>query len=594
MRAFRCLLVWLLGWFAPGLARAEPPPQSILVLDPANVRGPFYHNIFVALRSTLNANAARPVSLYAENLDLSRFTGSEYEESLRGHFRVKYRDKPIGVIVAVGSPTLEYVLRWREELWPGAPVVFVMVDEPTFARLKPPPDVTGTVTKLRFEDIMTVARAVVPDLQRVAILGDSLEGQVVWRHFRDEIRVAAADVEIIDLTGMAMRELRKRVAALPGRTAILYTGIYSDGEGTTFPPADAVPLIAEAASQPIVVTAETFLGRGSVGGFVMIPSAIGEDAARLALRVLAGESPASIPVATGSLTPVFDWRQLQRLGISEDRLPQGSEIRFRNPAMWQQHRLPILIALAVVLVQASLITWLLYEHRRRRRSEGAAHELSGRLIHAQEEERSRLARELHDDVTQRLALLAIDVGHEERNLHGRSDGSAMRSIRERVIRLSEDVHSLSYRLHPSVLEDLGLVEALRSESERFSRTCPLKLEVNASEIPLSLPRDAALCLFRIAQEGLRNVARHAGASRVELSLRRLAGGLQLAIRDDGVGFDSSRHHNKTSLGHASMRQRAVLVGGKVDIESSPGRGTIVLAWIPLKKEHFEPSPHAAD
>ena len=241
-----------------------------------------------------------------------------------------------------------------------------------------------------------------------------------------------------------------------------------------------------------------------------------------------------------------------------------------------------------------MITWLLYEHRQRRRSEGAAYELSGRLIHAQEEERGRLARELHDDVTQRLALLAIDIGREERNVPRSSGAGALTSIRERVVRLSEDVHSLSYRLHPSVLEDLGLLEALKSESDRFSRTCPLRLEVNAADIPESLPRDAALCLFRIAQEGLRNIARHAAANRAELSLRRLNGGLQLTISDDGVGFDPSRHHNRISLGHASMRQRAFQLGGNVNIDSSPGRGTTILAWVPLKDERTAVSAHAAE
>lgn len=109
-----------------------------------------------------------------------------------------------------------------------------------------------------------------------------------------------------------------------------------------------------------------------------------------------------------------------------------------------------------MLGQSALIGWLLYEHRRRRRSEAAAHELSGKLITAQKEERARLARELHDDVTQRLALLAIDAGREERNPGSAGSSATMRTMRDGLVRLSEDVHALSYRLHPSVLEDLGL------------------------------------------------------------------------------------------------------------------------------------------
>src|SRR5215510_13457491 len=586
-----CCLMALLHC-QPAMAQARP--RSLLVLDQAEVRGPFYYEVFVGLRSAVYAGSRSPVTLYVESLDLSRFNGADYENSLEAHFRVKYRDRPLGAIVAIGSGTLDYVLRRPADLWPGVPVVFTMVDEPTVARLQPRPDVTGSIMQLRFEDMMIAARAVVPDLERVALVGDPLERQPVWRHFIDEIPIATANVEVIDLFGQPMRELRKRVAALPDRTAILYTGIYSDGEGTYFPPADAVGFLAEVANRPIVVTAETFL-RGAVGGFVLIPSALGQEAARLALRILDGESASTIPITKGNaVRPVFDWGQLQRWGVGEDRLPPGSEIRFRDPTLWQRYRVEIATAFAVVLLQAAMIGWLLYEHQQRHRSEAAAHELSGRLINAQEQERTRLARELHDDVTQRLALLAMDAGRAERH-SANGGGTAMKTMREGLVRLSEDVHALSYRLHPALLEDLalGLQCFDEAEGERFSRTCATRVEMDADDVPEPLPPDVALCLFRIAQESLRNVARHARAGRAEVRLQRLNGGLQLAVRDDGIGFDPARHRNGTSLGHVSMRQRVLLLGGKVEIESRPGRGTLVRAWVPLKEARGEPSADPA-
>src|SRR5262245_56400766 len=112
----------------PAAFAQQPLPRSMLVLDQADVRGQFYYQIFSALRSTVNASSSSPVTIYVESLDLSRFTGPDYEESLQAHFRVKYRDKRVGVLVAIGSATLDYVLRRRAELWPGVPVVFAMVD----------------------------------------------------------------------------------------------------------------------------------------------------------------------------------------------------------------------------------------------------------------------------------------------------------------------------------------------------------------------------------------------------------------------------------------------------------------------------------
>ena len=302
----------------------------------------------------------------------------------------------------------------------------------------------------------------------------------------------------------------------------------------------------------------------------------------VAVRILGGEKAGDIKIPPiGYATPKFDWRQMQRWGISDNKLPPGSEILFRVPTAWEQYRAYILALCAVILAQAALVSWLAYEHRKRRRSEAAAHELGGRLINAHEEERARIARELHDDVTQRLAALAIDAGRGERN-SAPTGGAVMRSMREGLVRLSEDVHALSYRLHPSILADLGLIEALKAECERFSQF-PVRLEANTRDFPDALPQDVALCLFRIAQEGLRNVARHAGARQAEVSLRRLDGGLELIVKDDGAGFDSGQHHAQMSLGLASMRQRVALLGGTIKIESGLGHGTTILAWVPLRE-----------
>ena len=220
----------------------------------------------------------------------------------------------------------------------------------------------------------------------------------------------------------------------------------------------------------------------------------------------------------------------------------------------------------------------------RRLAEDAVRDVSRRLIVAQEDERARLARELHDDVTQRLARLAIDAGRAEQEGAGSAAEADMRLVREGLVRLSEDVHALSYRLHPSLLEDLGLAEALQVESDHFRSLSGIEVELALRDVPDSVPRGAAICLFRVAQEALRNVDRHARARAVEIRLQGLDGGLQLAVRDDGVGFDPAEGSGRRSLGHASMRERIHLAGGELDIESAPGQGTTVVAWVPLGEE----------
>ena len=230
--------------------------------------------------------------------------------------------------------------------------------------------------------MVAAGRVVVPDLNQIAVVGDPLNTLVPYRHMQDEIpAVTATGLQIIDLTGMPMREVRTRVANLPVRTAILYPGMYSDGEGTYLTPVEGLRRFADVANRPIIVTAETQLGPGT-GGYIAVPSAIGQGAAVQVLSILQGERAAAIPVSEGNFVkPIFDWRQLQRWGISESTLPPGSEIRFRELTIWQQYFWQMVAIIAALVMQTLLIVALIWEDRRRRRSEANAQVLMGELTH---------------------------------------------------------------------------------------------------------------------------------------------------------------------------------------------------------------------
>ena len=203
-------------------------------------------------------------------------------------------------------------------------------------------------------------------------------------------------------------------------------------------------------------------------------------------------------------------------------------------------------------------------------------------MHAYEDERALLARELHDDVTQRLAVLAIEVGRAQMAVVDQSQAAAMRSVQAELARLSEDIHGLAYQLHPAVLEELGLEEALKAECERRARRERLNLACDIAPLSIKLGKDVALCIFRVAQEAMSNVTRHAGARAASLTLRQADGGIVLAVRDDGVGFDPARRGAGRRLGLQSMRERLRLVDGTLEIDTAPGRGTTVIAWVPVQ------------
>lgn len=157
-------------------------------------------------------------------------------------------------------------------------------------------------------------------------------------------------------------------------------------------------------------------------------------------------------------------------------------------------------------------------------------------------------------------------------------------MHDELVRLSEDVHAFSYRLHPTVLDDLGLVDALHSECDRAAHGQAIRVDLRVSEVPERIPGDVALCLFRITQEALRNIVRHAKAKTVSVLLQPREAGLELTVVDDGIGFDINGARERPSLGHASMRERVRQLEGDLQIRSVPGSGTTIVAWVPLPRE----------
>ncbi|HSV22650.1 MAG TPA: ABC transporter substrate binding protein [Xanthobacteraceae bacterium] len=359
----------------------EQLPRSVLILNQSTSIRPLPIAIIDGIRTTMDGKLPGAMSYYIEHVDLYRFNSSLYKNSLQGHLSVKYRDKPIGVIIAIGPGGLDLALELHGSLWPTAPVVFAAVATDTLVH-KLPPGVTGTFIELKLANTIEVARAIVPNLRQIAIVGDRFEEQLYYRRFADQLPEFSRTVEFIELMGLPLREVRRRVAALPNSGVVYYIGTNSDPGATYTSAAAVLPSIVEVANRPIIVDSETLLGSGAVGGFMLRPYQIGQDAGRLALRILNGENPSDIPTTTGSNSKaIFDWRQLQRWGVSENRLPPQSEIRFREPSIWDLYRAQILVAFAAVLAQAAVISWLLSERRRRRVAEATTRETMSDLVH---------------------------------------------------------------------------------------------------------------------------------------------------------------------------------------------------------------------
>ncbi len=379
-------------------AGAAAVPRTVLVLDQTLPGGEFFVELSSAFRSTLNASGGDPIRIYIENLDLLRF-GSPRQKGLSlDYLRERYKQIPIGVVVAIGPEGYKFALQAREKLWPQSQLVFLSVEGSIPDERALPIGVTGVTYSLTPASSILAARTIVPDLQHIALISGQFERQTFQTRLKEELLTLAPGVSLIDLVGLPLKGLQERVSDLPSATAILYLGLTVDGDGVNHDPRVALGALAQVAKQPIVIDRDFYFGYGGVGGPIVNIGAAGAEAARVTARIFNGESASHIAVTKVPSRLIFEWPALRRWGISEASLPPETEIRFRPPSMWEQYRLQVTAALTVLFLQTAMIIWLINEHRRRRIAEVESRERMSELA----------------QMTRRAAVseLSASIGHE--------------------------------------------------------------------------------------------------------------------------------------------------------------------------------------
>jgi signal transduction histidine kinase len=602
---WRSILVLALAAALARPAAAEALPHSVLIFDQSEPNAPWGLEFRAALLAALKAGSPTLPVIYSETLDLGRFNSPQYEELLRTFLREKYRGKPIGVIIAHGATALDMFLRLRGELWPAVPVVFGTVDAPTLPQL--PGDVTGTTFRLTVRNAVVAARALVPNLKRIVLVGDPFERQPFRRHFPREIAALAAEVEFIDLLGLPMAELKKRVASLPDDAVIYYTALYGAGN-----PRDAVPILAKVANRPIVSDTVTHIGYGSTGGIVALPEPIAEETARRALRILDGEPAARIPVAGGDFTkPVFDGRQLQRWHVSEARLPPGSEIRFREASLWQQYRSAVITTLAVLLIQAAMIGWLLLERYRRRMAElesrrrllqvvhmnrtaatgvlsaSIAHELNQPLgaILSNAEAAELLLEATPPDLDQVKEILA-DIRHADQRAadiiaHLRSLLKKKTAFEPKELDLNDAIADAIHVLEPEVMKQRVALSVDRASAPLPVRADPIHLQ----QVILNLAMNG-MDAMASRPPGERKLALHTaltGTSAVEVSIADSGSGIPKDKLKEVFDTFYTTKQQGTGLGLTIARTIIETYGGKIWAENRVAGGAVFRFSLPLAR-----------
>jgi signal transduction histidine kinase len=569
-------------------AWAEPAPtRVVLTIHLGAETFPSNPILDEGIRKALESRGV-PIDYFAEYYESDLFPGEDASLAFADYLQRKYRGRRIDVVIASTGEVLQFVLNHRGELFPNVPVVYVGATAPDESTLKT--GVTGIRVAVAYADTLRFALDLQPSTARVFVVANGAVEQT-----RDAVRATLGElsdrVSIEYLDGDTVATLLSAVKAVPQGSVILYIWHQALAErGNVMYSDEVARLVAQVAPVPVYGTSDLYLGTGVVGGVVRRTGETGWRLGEMALRILTGTRPVDMPVEDAPVAPAVDWRQVERWHLAA-RLPAGTQILFRDPSAWETYRVYFVVATVALLMQAALITLLLIQRARRRTAEqqlrhsqsalrksfDQVRDLGSRLLDAQERERSRIARELHDDVNQQLAALRINLAMLGRTLEGRAQFLA-EGAAKRVGEITRSVRSLSHRLHPARLQLMGLVEALEELQSEASGP-NVTVTFTHQNVPPSLPPELTVSLFRVAQEALQNALRYSQARTVSVDLRSLSGDIALTITDDGVGFDVEAMWGK-GLGLISMRERVEALGGTADIHSHPGAGTVLAVNIP--------------
>jgi signal transduction histidine kinase len=572
------------------------PPRTVLTIHAGAESFPSNPLLDAGIRDRLAADSNVPIDYFAEYLEADLFPSEEASLAFTHYVQEKYQGRTIDVVIAMTDTSLQFVLDHRGELFPDAPVIFFGLARPDESVRRVGGGITGITVTNAYSETLKLALTLHPSTQRVFVIARSPDNQTLrLEALRDEFSALSRQVSITYLTEATVPLLLSRVRTIPQESVILYIWHSQTDPGRVMYSDTVARLVADAASVPVYGTSDLYIGTGVVGGVMRGTRETGTRLGDMALRVLAGTRPQDIPIEIARVMPVFDWRQVQRWGIDPSRLPRGSKIEYREPTAWERYQFYIVGVVTALVAQAALIAGLVIQRTRRRKAEQETrrsqaalhasyekiHDLGSRLLNAQDDERSRIARDLHDDISQQLAALTFDLTR-----WGRTAQTA-ETVAAEALKRAEDigasVRELSHRLHPATLRVMGLVDAVNGLKKELLHP-GVTITFTHEGVPPTLPPDLTLCLFRVVQEALQNANKHSQARNVSVDLNGTSDVIALTIVDDGVGFDVDAAWRK-GLGLISVRERVEAIGGTFGLHSSPGAGTRLEVSVPVPISH---------
>jgi signal transduction histidine kinase/ABC-type uncharacterized transport system substrate-binding protein len=364
--------------------RAEGKPQRVLILHSYNYTFPANAAISDSLRKELG-RFSQPLEIEAEFLDLARRPDESHALRTARFLQEKYADVRFDAVVVVGIPGMSFLLKYRDLIAPGVPVVWSDVTRATFEATKVPAEITAVINDYKPEKTLELAELLQPDARRLVVIGGTGAPDVRWQQ-NGRRAVAAHNSSKLEAEywfGHTYSGLLEDVSKLPRDTIVLFLTFFADSEDSRFIPRDVAVAVARSSAAPVYGFFETYLGTGVVGGYLETYQSIGAITAGLVLEILSGTDITKLSPRDNS-KPAFlvDARAMERWGLKQKNLPSGSTVLFHEASLWEQHRYLISGSAAVVAAQSLVVAGLLFQRRRRQQAEKSLKESEDRMTFA--------------------------------------------------------------------------------------------------------------------------------------------------------------------------------------------------------------------
>jgi signal transduction histidine kinase/CheY-like chemotaxis protein/ABC-type uncharacterized transport system substrate-binding protein len=603
------------------ISNAAEEPRRVLLLDSFEREFPPFDAFKSVLHSELLKQFSEPLTFSEVSVEPARLAQGPDEHSILGYLVSTFKGQKLDLIVAIGGPATKFAQKYRDQLFPSTPLLLAAVDErhldnsithnitTVAVRIDPP---------LMIETILQL----LPKTKNIVVVVGTSPLEKFWREeLGREFQRFANQLTFTWFDNLSFDELSNRSAALPANSAIFYVLFSVDAKGVAYSEYSVLPELHARANAPIFGIQSPQLGKGIVGGPLSPIEDLSRKTASVAARILKGEAPESIKVATQLPMPfLFDWRELRRWNIEENRLPPGSIIRFRSPTPWEQYKWYVIVGGAVFLLEFILVVGLAVNLLKRKRTEQSlreaerrAHDFNGRLIQAQEAERSRLAElerralqlsrltsqlilaeqnarkqlagMLHDGLQQLLfgAGITLDKAIQANTGDGQP---LLKRARVDLTEAMAAARTLSVNLFPPVLHVGGLSAALSWLARRTQEQYNVVVNVTADPRANPETSDVRILLFEAVRELLFNAVKHARVDRVDVEVAVGPDGtIHIQVSDEGIGFDPTatlhpEDQHQVGLGLFSIQERLALFGGHLDVQSAPGKGARFILTAP--------------